>query len=143
MAEFREREHPRGQPDNAGQFVKNGEAQGGSAQSKEYSNLPSAGQLVERYERKFGTVDREQLTPSEWRRYYDAIGDIKAETVRERKTKNGNRWVILNSDELPDGTRTPARLIIDNGKYISPKVKTILTFDNDDEMYDLMDRLGR
>ena len=138
MAEFIEREHPRGQPKNSGQFVKKDEAQGSSTPSDEYSHLPNAKQLVEKYERKFGPVDQAQLTQSEWRRYYDTIGEMRAGNVRERKTKNGNRWVILNSNELSNGTRTPTRLILDNGGYISPKVKKILTFDTDDELYDFI-----
>ncbi len=65
-SEWNEDEHPRGQPDNKGQFVKK---------------------------------------------------------IFMYPAKRCDRWAILNINELPDGTRTPARIIIDNGSYISPKVK--------------------
>ena len=88
---------------------------------------------------KSNSVDKNvPLTDSEWRRYYNIIGLMKAGTVRERKVKGG-RWVILNVDVESDGTRTPARLILDNGRYISPKVKMILTFETDDDLYDYID----
>ena len=67
------------------------------------------------------TID---LSKSEWKRYFDVIGDIRSGTVQEHNV-NGGRWVILNTNEESDGTRTPARLILDNGKYISKKNKKI------------------
>ncbi len=100
-----ESEHPRGQPDNKGQFVKKGN----------------------------------ELSKSEWRRYYDTLGEIQAGTVSTWSTDNGTRWVALNVNVEQDGTKTPARLILDNGSYVSPEVTSILTFDTDDELYDFVD----
>ncbi len=78
------------------------------------------------------------LTRDEWRRYYDTLGEIQAGMVRARNVRNG-RWVILNVNVESNGKRTPARLILDNGNYVSPKVKSVLTFDTDDELYDFID----
>ena len=85
------------------------------------------------------TID---LSKSEWKRYFDVIGDIRSGTVQEHNV-NGGRWVILNTNEESDGTRTPARMILDNGKYIQTKVKKILTFDTDDELYDFISDILR
>lgn len=115
-----------------------GKPQEYDADTGEYENLPSAKRIVKRYEGRFGSVDKARLSSSEWRRYYDTIGDMQAGTVRERKTKDGRRWVVLNANESQDGTRTPARLIFDNGSYENPHVNVVLTFDNDDALYDFL-----
>lgn len=120
-----------------------GKPQEYDADTGEYENLPSAKRIVKRYESRFGSVDKVLLSSSEWRRYYDTIGDMQAGTVREHKTKDGSRWLILNVNELQDGTRTPARLILDNGSYENPRVKKILTFSTDDELFDFIDLMRR
>lgn len=56
MAEWDESKHKRGQPDNAGQFVRQGESQGGRTQSKEYPHLPNGRGIVSRAERVVGDI---------------------------------------------------------------------------------------
>ena len=141
MANFNESEHPRGQPDNKGQFVKKDKSTGGT--SVAYVEPTRARQIIATYERAHGPVENQitsvSLSKQEWARYYATISEIQAGTLRTRKTKSGNRWVILNTDETSKGTKTPPRIILDNGSYVSPRVKNMMTFATDDEMYDFID----
>ena len=141
-SEWDESEHPRGQPDNKGQFVKKDRSRGGTSviTNKKFSDISDRlEQLCVHSVRSINHVEKKFLSNSEWARYYGTLSEIQSGTLRKRKTKGGDRWVILNINELSDGTRTPPRIIIDNGSYDSPKVKTILTFKTDDELYDFID----
>lgn len=143
-SEWDESEHPRGQPDNKGQFVKKDSSRGGISvvTGKELSDIPDEFERIGVQSVYSATrVEKSYLHNSEWVRYYQTLSEIQAGTLRKRKTKRGDRWVILNANELSDGTRTPPRIIIDNNSYDKPKVKAILTFDDDDRMYDLIDMI--
>lgn len=122
---------------------KNGRYINGGTFVLESDTLPNAKRLVERYERSYGSVENRitgaTLHKSEWRRYYDAIGQMQAGTLRTRKTKGGKRWVILNTNVLQNGIRTPPRILLDNGSFLTPRVSAVMTFANDDEMYDALD----
>lgn len=145
MAGFNESDHPRGQPDNKGQFVKKDKSTGGT--SVAYVEPTRARQIIATYERAHGSIENQitnvSLSKQEWARYYETIGEIQAGTLRTRKTKSGNRWVILNTDETTKGTKTPPRIILDNGSYVSPRVSAVMTFDSDDEMYDFIGDVKR
>lgn len=145
MARWDESKHKRGQPDNAGQFASNdGAEQSKSDKEKtieavrKYSDTPAEDLAAMGLSGRKQSGKKASLSQSEWKRYYDTLGEIKAGTLPEHKTKNGARWVILNTNVESNGTRTPARLIFDNGKYENPKVRTILTFDTDDALYDFL-----
>lgn len=56
MVKFKDSDHPRGQPDNKGQFVEKDGAKGGEKESGEYSNLPSGRSIVHRAERVVGDI---------------------------------------------------------------------------------------
>lgn len=134
---WNEADHPRGQPKNAGQFVEKG-----GAKVIQSDALPNVARLIQQYKSKRGTFDNQvaisSMDKSEWKRYYDVLGEIQAGLLKERKSKKGKRWVILNVNELGTGKRTPARLIVDNGSYEHPRVQTVLTFDTDDDLYDFI-----
>lgn len=73
-------------------------------------------------------VARNKLTQKEWALYYRKIGEIEAGTTRERKSKSGERVIIVDK-----------KLIIDDGKYISPKVKSVMEFKTIDALNDYLD----
>lgn len=112
-----------------------------------YVEKTRARQIIQTYEKAHGSIEKKivknALGKEEWARYYATIGEIQAGTLRDRTSRGGQRWVIMNTDVLPNGTTTPPRILIDNGSYVSPKVSGMMTFDNDDEMYDFIGDIAR
>lgn len=62
-------------------------------------------------------VSRDSLTKAEWAEYYKKLGEIKAGTLKTRRTKNGGRLIVIDK-----------KVVIDNGKFMNPKVKSVQEF---------------
>lgn len=62
-------------------------------------------------------VPRDSLTKAEWAEYYKKLGEIKAGTLKVRRTKNGGRLIVIDK-----------KVVIDNGKFMNPKVKSVQVF---------------
>lgn len=115
MAGFNESDHPRGQPDNAGQFVeKNGE-KNGETQSDAYSHLPSDRIIVRRAERVVGDIS--PITRAD----YSAI---RSEVFRKQSQRgyskkrdyaySANNFYIFDNHDIGSFTITAKIPIIGN-----------------------------
>lgn len=65
-----------------------------------------------------------QLTKQEYARYYEKVGQIKAGLLNADTDKNGNRRIILDN-----------KLIFDNNRFENPKIKYVLEFGSEDDLY--------
>ena len=72
------------------------------------------------------------LSKVEWAKYYKALGEMKAGTLRTRYFGNGARIVVVDN-----------KIILDNGKYITPKVKAVLEFETEDKLVDYFNKMER
>lgn len=70
------------------------------------------------------------LSKQEWARYYEKIGEIKANMFTPIFTDKGERIIVLDN-----------KLIVDNNKFEKPKVKLIKTFLSEDDLYDFISDL--
>ena len=73
-------------------------------------------------------VSRDALTKAEWAEYYKKLGEIRAGTLKERRTKNGDRLLVVGN-----------KVLIDNGKFVNPKVTTICKFVTQNDLYDCLE----
>lgn len=69
----------------------------------------------------------ESLSKSEWAEYYKKLGEMKSGTLQTRQNMNGERIVIIDK-----------KIVVDNGKYVSPRVKAVYAFANEERLYDYL-----
>lgn len=86
-------------------------------------------------EKKRLQSDRESgkinLSKQEWAQYYKIIGDEQHGDFVYH-TKNNERWVRLEH-----------KLIVDDNEYMSPNVKKVYVFPDNDSMNDVLNILAR
>lgn len=70
------------------------------------------------------------LTKSQWARYYKTLGEIQAGLYNPMQTFDGGNAILIDN-----------MLILDNGSFISPKVKTIIKVDDEAMLRDVVDNL--
>ena len=154
MANFDESKHPR---DDDGKFTDgNGSqwttskrdysnVQGGEAQrvfdeakqlgidTKGIDNLDVIKAKVEEKKRlqSDGKSGKISLSKQEWAQYYKIIGDEQHGDFVYH-TKNNERWVRLEH-----------KLIVDDNEYMSPIVKKVYVFPDNDSMNDVLNILAR
>lgn len=154
MANFDESKHPR---DDDGKFTDgNGSpwttskrdysnVQGGEAQrvfdeakqlgidTKGIDNLDVIKAKVEEKKRlqSDGKSGKISLSKQEWAQYYKIIGDEQHGDFVYH-TKNNERWVRLEH-----------KLIVDDNEYMSPTVKKVYVFPDNDSMNDVLNILAR
>ncbi len=154
MANFDESKHPR---DDDGKFTDgNGSrwttskrdysnVQGGEAQrvfdeakqlgidTKGIDNLDVIKAKIEEKKRlqSDGKSGKISLSKQEWAQYYKIIGDERHGDFVYH-TKNNERWVRLEH-----------KLIVDDNEYMSPTVKKVYVFPDNDSMNDVLNILAR
>lgn len=72
-----------------------------------------------------------KLSKQEWAQYYKIIGDEQHGDFVYH-TKNNERWVRLEH-----------KLIVDDNEYMSPTVKKVYVFPDNDSMNDVLNILAR
>lgn len=77
-------------------------------------------------------VSHDSLTKSEWAEYYKKLGEIKAGTLKARKTKSGEQFVIVGKS-----------LIVDNGSFETPKAKRVVKFRSRELLFRYVERIER
>lgn len=126
MAKWNESEHPR---DDDGKF-KDGTG-GGKTQwitsKRDFSNV----QADEKDLQENGKSSNIKLSKQEWAQYYKIIGDEQHGDFVYH-TKNNERWVRLEH-----------KLIVDDNEYMSPTVKKVYVFPDNDSMNDVLNILAR
>lgn len=126
MKEFDESEHPR---DDDGKFTDG--TGGGRTQwitsKRDFSNV----QADEKDLQESGKSSNIKLSKQEWAQYYKIIGDERHGDFVYH-TKNNERWVRLEH-----------KLIVDDNEYMSPTVKKVYVFPDNDSMNDVLNILAR
>lgn len=77
-----------------------------------------------------GSVPRDTLTDAEWAEYYKKLGEVKAGTLKVRRTKNGDRLLVVGN-----------KVLIDNGKFVNPKVKSVQEFGDSELLSDYLNMI--
>lgn len=72
------------------------------------------------------------LSKSEWAEYYKKLGEMKSGALQTRMFGNGTRIVVVNK-----------KVILDNGKYVSPKVKAVIEFETEEKLADYLNKMER
>lgn len=147
---FDENKHPR---DSDGKFT---DGNGAGEKVKPYDSRDKFGNMVRALPKKVRdaldkdvkTLEREQrkelaketvtvvkakdvtLTKSQWARYYKTLGEIQAGLYNPMQTFDGGNAILIDN-----------MLILDNGSFISPKVKTIIKVANEESLRDIVDDL--
>lgn len=70
------------------------------------------------------------LTKSQWARYYKTLGEIQAGLYNPMQTFDGGNAILIDN-----------MLILDNGSFISPRVKTIIKVDDEEMLRDVVNDL--
>lgn len=70
------------------------------------------------------------LTKSQWARYYKTLGEIQAGLYNPMQTLDGGNAILIDN-----------MLILDNGSFISPRVKTIIKVDDEEMLRDVVNDL--
>lgn len=126
MAKWNESEHPR---DDDGKFTDG--TGGGRTQwitsKRDFSNV----QADEKDLHERGKSGNIKLSKQEWAQYYKIIGDERHGDFVYH-TKNNERWVRLEH-----------KLIVDDNEYMSPTVKKVYVFPDNDSMNDVLNILAR
>lgn len=126
MAKWNESEHPR---DDDGKFTDG--TGGGRTQwitsKRDFSNV----QADEKDLHESGKSGNIKLSKQEWAQYYKIIGDEQHGDFVYH-TKNNERWVRLEH-----------KLIVDDNEYMSPTVKKVYVFPDNDSMNDVLNILAR
>ena len=147
---FDENKHPR---DSDGKFT---DGNGAGEKVKPYDSRDKFGNMVRALPKKardaldkdVKTLEQEQrkelakepvtvvkarditLTKSQWARYYKTLGEIQAGLYNPMQTFDGGNAILIDN-----------MLILDNGSFISPKVKTIIKVANEESLRDIVDDL--
>lgn len=126
MAKWNESEHPR---DDDGKFTDG--TGGGRTQwitsKRDFSNV----QADEKDLHESGKSGNIKLSKQEWAQYYKIIGDERHGDFVYH-TKNNEWWVRLEH-----------KLIVDDNEYMSPTVKKVYVFPDNDSMNDVLNILAR
>ena len=72
-------------------------------------------------------VPHDSLTKAEWAEYYKKLGEIKAGTLKARKTKSGERCLLINN-----------KIIASTGTFDSPVVTKVTTFESMEEAAEVL-----
>lgn len=127
MAKWNESEHPR---DDDGKFT-DGTGGGGKTQwitsKRDYSNV----QASENDLQENGKSSNIKLSKQEWAQYYKIIGDEQHGDFVYH-TETNERYVRLES-----------KIVIDDNDFVSPKVKEVIAFDNNDLLNDALNQIAR
>lgn len=147
---FDESKHPR---DSDGKFT---DGNGAGAKVKPYDSRDTFGNIVrslpqkvrDALDKSVKTLEQEQrrevakepvtvvkakdvtLTKSQWARYYKTLGEIQAGLFNPMQTFDGGNAILIDN-----------MLILDNGSFISPKVKSIIKVANEESLRDIVDDL--
>ena len=78
------------------------------------------------------------LTKRDWARIYERLGEIKR-GGRCYRRPNGEKLIPLHKMEEDD---TP-KLVIIGGTYERPRLKTVIEFSSEEEMFDTMERMKK
>lgn len=78
------------------------------------------------------------LSPSEWARVYERLGEIRR-GGRYDKLTNGEKVIPLH--QMKEGD-TP-KLVIVGGTYERPKLITVIEFRSEEEMFEKMERIKK
>ena len=124
MAKWNESEHPR---DDDGKFT-DGNGSRWTTSKRDYSNVQ--GEEKKRLQSDSGS-GKISLSKQEWAQYYKIIGDEQHGDFVYH-TKNNERWVRLEN-----------KLIVDDNEYMSPTVKKVYVFPDNDSMNDVLNILAR
>ena len=126
MAKWNESEHPR---DDDGKFTDG--TGGGRTQwitsKRDFSNVQADAKDLH----ESGKSGNIKLSKQEWAQYYKIIGDERHGDFVYH-TKNNERWVRLEH-----------KLIVGNNEYMSPTVKKVYVFPDNDSMNDVLNILAR
>lgn len=126
---WNEKDHPRGQPGNVGQFVKkDGKSVG---EGKTYRQNARYSEILADDRKRENQRPNVKLTSQEWAMFYERIGKIKKEGHYTAQTAAGDMLI-------PIETRDSNVLIIAGGTYQKPVVKLALRFKNQDAMYSII-----
>jgi hypothetical protein len=68
------------------------------------------------------------LTKSQWARYYKTLGEIQAGLYNPMQTLDGGNAILIDN-----------MLILDNGSFISPRVKSIIVAKNEQYLLDYLE----
>lgn len=147
---FDESKHPR---DSDGKFT---DGNGAGEKVKPYDSRDTFGNIVrslpqkvrDALDKSVKTLEQEQrrevakepvtvvkakdvtLTKSQWARYYKTLGEIQAGLYNPMQTFDGGNAILIDN-----------MLILDNGSFIGPKVKTIIKVANEESLRDIVDDL--
>ena len=126
MAKWNESEHPR---DDDGKFT---DGTGGGrthwiTSKRDFSNV-QAGEKDLQENGKSGNI---KLSKQEWAQYYKIIGDEQHGDFVYH-TETNERYVRLES-----------KIVIDDNDFVSPKVKEVIAFDNNDLLNDALNQIAR
>lgn len=126
MAKWNESEHPR---DDDGKFTDG--TGGGRTQwitsKRDFSNV----QANENDLHESGKSGKIELSKQEWAQYYKIIGDEQHGDFVYH-TETNERYVRLES-----------KIVIDDNDFVSPKVKEVIAFDNNDLLNDALNQIAR
>ena len=123
---WNESEHPR---DDDGKFT---DGTGGGrthwiTSKRDFSNV-QAGEKDLQENGKSGNI---KLSKQEWAQYYKIIGDEQHGDFVYH-TETNERYVRLES-----------KIVIDDNDFVSPKVKEVIAFDNNDLLNDALNQIAR
>lgn len=68
------------------------------------------------------------LTKSQWARYYKTLGEIQAGLYNPMRTLDGGNAILIDN-----------MLILDNGSFISPRIKSIVVAKNEQYLFDYLE----
>ena len=147
---FDESKHPR---DSDGKFT---DGNGAGEKVKPYDSRDTFGNIVrslpqkvrDALDKNVKTLEQEQrrevakepvtvvkakdvtLSKSQWARYYKTLGEIQAGLYNPMQTFDGGNAILIDN-----------MLILDNGSFISPKVKSIIIAKNEQSLHIIVQRL--
>lgn len=124
MANFDESKHPR---DDDGKFT-DGNGSQWTTSKRDYSNVQ--GEEKKRLQSDSGS-GKISLSKQEWAQYYKIIGDEQHGDFVYH-TETNERYVRLES-----------KIVIDDNDFVSPKVKEVIAFDNNDLLNDALNQIAR
>lgn len=145
---FDESKHPR---DSDGKFT---DGNGAGAKVKPYDSRDKFGNIVrslpqkvrDALDKSVKTLEQEQrrevakelvtvvkakdvtLSKSQWARYYKTLGEIQAGLYNPMQTFDGGNAILIDN-----------MLILDNGSFISPKVRSIVVAKNEQYLLDYLE----
>ncbi len=145
---FDESKHPR---DSDGKFT---DGNGAGEKVKPYDSRDTFGNIVrslpqkvrDALDKSVKTLEQEQrrevakepvtvvkakdvtLTKSQWARYYKTLGEIQAGLYNPMQTFDGGNAILIDN-----------MLILDNGSFISPKVKSIVVAKDEQCLFDYLE----